>query len=440
MNFLQKYQNKKIAIYGMGLTGISVANVLKKFDIKIYCWDDNAEIRKKAKKHNYHVDKFWFNKNLIDKIVVSPGIDISNCRIKNYLKKNSKKIITDLDIFFEFNKNSLIISVTGTNGKSTTCKIVEKILKHAGYNVKTVGNIGKPILNLNSIKKKYTYIIEASSYQLEYSKLFRSHHAVILNISPDHLERHKNMKNYTNIKSKIFFAQKKTDYLYINSKNKYSKFIKKNFIRKNIKSNLVEINNKSYNFLLKQINNKYFSNNGNIENLIFAYKIAKNLKISDKKIVNAVNNFKGLPHRQEVVFSNKKILCINDSKATSFDASLQSLSSYNKIYWILGGLPKYKDIFNMKNVKKNIIKAYIIGKHIAFFKKQIKNDVLFTVSKDIRNALINIFKDLKTNKENKATILFSPAAASFDQFDNFEKRGIYFRKLLEKTIQLKKNV
>ncbi len=440
MNFLEKYQNKKIAIYGMGLTGFSVANIFKKFNIKIYCWDDNTKIRKKAKNNNYPINKFWLNKNLVDKIVVSPGIDISKCKIKNYLKKNSKKVITDLDIFFEFNKDSLIISITGTNGKSTTCKLIEKILKSAGHNVKTVGNIGKPILNLNRFKKRYTYIIETSSYQLEYSRLFRSKHAAILNISPDHLERHKNMKNYTNIKSRIFFAQKRSDYSYINSKNKYSKLIKKKFLEKNVKSHLVEINKKNYNFLLKKINNSYFSNNGNIENLIFAYKIAKNLKISDKKIINAINNFKGLPHRQEIIFSNKKILCINDSKATSFDASLQSLSSYNKIYWILGGLPKYKDIFNLKNVKKNISKAYIVGKHVSFFKKQIKNDILFIVSNNIKNALRNIFNDLKINKEKKVTILLSPAAASFDQFDNFEKRGIYFKNLAEKIIRLKKNV
>jgi len=216
---LQKYYNKKIAIYGMGITGCSAAKAFIKLKSKVLCWDDSNHIRKKIKKLNFPLAKFWLNNNLIDNIVISPGIDIKKCKIKKYLNKNLNKIITDLDLFFELNKDAIIISITGTNGKSTTCKIIEKILKTAKYNVKTVGNIGKPILS-TTYKKKIYLILEASSYQLQYSKLFRSKHAAILNISPDHLERHKNLKNYIQIKSKIFFAQNNLDYSYINSSNK----------------------------------------------------------------------------------------------------------------------------------------------------------------------------------------------------------------------------
>ena len=129
MAYSKKYQNKKIAIYGMGITGCSAAQVFKTLKSKIYCWDDNKKVRKKVKKLNYNLAKFWLNKNLIDFIVISPGIDINKCKIKRYLRKNSKRIITDLDLFFELNRKALIISITGTNGKSTTCKIIEKILR-----------------------------------------------------------------------------------------------------------------------------------------------------------------------------------------------------------------------------------------------------------------------------------------------------------------------
>ena len=125
----EKYQNKKIAIYGMGLTGISAAKTLKKLKATVFCWDDNRQVRKKINKLNFKVEKFWLSQNLIDKIIISPGIDINKCKIKNYLKKNINKIITDLDLFFELNRSALVISITGTNGKSTTCKIIEKILK-----------------------------------------------------------------------------------------------------------------------------------------------------------------------------------------------------------------------------------------------------------------------------------------------------------------------
>ena len=250
---LQKYQNKKIAIYGMGITGCSVAKTFKKLNAEIFCWDDNKKIREKIKNSKFQLNKFWLNHNSVDSIVISPGIDVNKCKIKNYLKKNSNKIITDLDLFFELNKDALIISITGTNGKSTTCKIIEKILKTARYNVKTVGNIGNPILSLSNLKKKYIFIIEVSSYQLQYSKLFRSKHAAILNISPDHLERHKNIKNYTKIKSKIFFAQTSSDYSYINFANKYSRLIKNIFRIQKLKSKLILVNKSNCDFLKKRL-------------------------------------------------------------------------------------------------------------------------------------------------------------------------------------------
>ena len=431
----QKYKNKKIAIYGMGITGCSAATTLKKLGAKIFCWDDNLKIRRKIKNFNFPLDKFWLNKDFFDNIVISPGIDINRCKIRKYLKKNLNKIITDLDLFFELNKNSTIISITGTNGKSTTCKIIEKILKTARYDVITAGNIGDPILSLDKIKKKYIFILEVSSYQLQYSKIFHSKYAAILNISPDHLERHKNIKNYVKVKSKIFLAQNGSDYSYINSRNKFSKLIKNIFKSLKLKSKLILVNKSSCNLLLKKINNKYFESEGNIENLTFAYTIVKNFKVSDKIIIKALNEFKGLPHRQEVIFSNKKLLCINDSKATSFDACLQSLLNYNKIYWIVGGVPKYKDNFYLKKVRKKIIKAYIVGKNISFFKKQIGNNIPYIVSKNIRNAVNNIYKDSKLNENSKKTILLSPAAASFDQFSNFENRGTYFKNLIIKKFK-----
>ena len=434
---LKKYQDKKIAIYGMGITGCSAARVFKRLKAQVYCWDDDQKTRKRAKNLKFQISKFWLSQNLADNILVSPGIDINKCRIKSYLKKNINKIITDLDLFFEINKDASIISITGTNGKSTTCKLIEKILKTARFNVKTVGNIGNPILFSSNQKKNNIFILEASSYQLAYSKPIHSKHAAILNISPDHLERHKNIKNYIKVKTKIFVAQKKSDYSYINLGDKYSKIIRRIFKKKKIKSKLIPIKTSNYNFLLKKIDNKYFKSKGNIENLFFAYKIAKNLKINDKIIVEAVNKFKGLPHRQETILSNKRLLCINDSKATSFDASLQSLSNYNKIYWIVGGLPKNQDKFDLKKVKGRIVKAYIVGKKISFFRKKIKNHISYKISNNIKNAINDIYEDIKLNKNEKNTILLSPAGASFDQFSNFEKRGIYFKNLITK--KFKKN-
>ena len=423
----------------MGKTGRSAAMFFKKSKAKVYCWDDDKKIRKKIKKLNLPLYKFWLKKDVIDTIVISPGIDIYKCKIKKFLKRNIKKIITDIDIFFEINKKAQIISITGTNGKSTTCKIIERILKADGKKVRIAGNIGNPILNLKKTKKNI-FVLEISSYQLQYSKLFRSKHAAILNISPDHLDRHKNIKNYIKIKSKIFFAQNSSDYSYVNLRDKYSKGLKKIHQIKKLKSRLVSINRSGCEFLLTKIKNKYLKREGNIENFAFAYQIVKKLNVKDKVIIRAMRNFKGLPHRQQTVLSTRKALYINDSKATSFDASLQSLLNYDKIYWIVGGLPKYKDSFKLNKVYKKIIKAYIIGKHTSFFRKQIGKKVTYFVSNSLQNALKNIHHDMKNSSNGKCTILLSPAAASFDQFSNFESRGISFTKLVKSSFKKNPNV
>jgi len=174
----------------------------------------------------------------------------------------------------------------------------------------------------------------------------------------------------------------------------------------------------------------------NLENISFVLRIASNYKIRLDIILQAFNKFKGLPHRQERLSLNNKIICINDSKATNFESSLQSLKSYKNILWIVGGLPKKGDKFFLNKFKKNIIKAYIIGKSTVFFKNQLRKKINFVVVNNLRNAVLKVIKDLKQINsinnltKNKYTILFSPAAASFDQFANFEDRGKKFKELI----------
>jgi len=415
----------------MGLTGCSVARTLKKLGAKIFCWDDDVKIRKKIKNLNFPLNKFWLNQSFIDDIVISPGIDVSRCKINNYLRKNLNKIITDLDLFFDLNKDCLMISITGTNGKSTTCKIIEKILKTAKYNVKTVGNIGNPILSLNKTKKKYVFILEVSSYQLQYSKLFRSKHAAILNISPDHLERHGSLKNYINAKFKLLKSQSRKDFAYINAKDKY---LHKKIKSSKVFSKIINVNlNKIYKFR-KKINNPYFLTRGSQENLSFIFSICETLNLKNKNILKIINKFKGLKFRQEIIYKSKKVTCINDSKATSFTSSINILKSLQKVFWVVGGIPKLGDKFTLKKSECKNINAYIFGKNKSFFVKQFKNKLSFCCFKDLKEAIQKILDDVKNSNNSNLhkTILFSPSAASFDSFNNFEERGEYFNFLLKK--------
>ena len=165
----------------------------------------------------------------------------------------------------------------------------------------------------------------------------------------------------------------------------------------------------------------------------FVFTFSKLLKIKEKIFINSMNSFKGLPHRFEIFLKKNNISFINDSKATSFKASLSALQSLRNIYWILGGLPKKKDKINLSSCKQNISKCYLIGKNIQFFKNQIRGKIPFAETKNLKNSIIQILKDCKNEQNNyHKFVLFSPAAASFDQFINFESRGEKFKKLSKK--------
>lgn len=219
----KKLRELSFLVYGLGLTGHSVINFLKKNKINNYLvWDDyNKNLHKKKKVIN--INKSFKN---VDFIVLSPGVSLNNSKNKKNLLKYKKKIITDIDLIFLFKKFSKSIVVTGTNGKSTTCKIIEHVLKKNGFKTAIGGNIGTPILDLNITNDSYL-IIEASSFQLSHSKFIRPDYAVLLNISNDHLDWHGSMKNYVNSKFKIFKLQKNNQYSLINSKYKL-RFKKKN--------------------------------------------------------------------------------------------------------------------------------------------------------------------------------------------------------------------
>ena len=161
----------------------------------------------------------------------------------------------------------------------------------------------------------------------------------------------------------------------------------------------------------------------------FVLELSKIFKISQKSFLKTMKSFVGLPHRYEIFLKKKNHIFVNDSKATSFQASKFALQNSKNIYWIVGGLPKKNDKIILKNLKSNIIKSYLIGKNTNFFKSQIQNRLNCIVSKTLKKSIIQILKDIRISKRKNCTILLSPAAASFDQFLNFEERGEEFKKL-----------
>ena len=423
LNSQNIFFNKRILIYGLGKSGLSTFKFLKKNN-NIIKYDD------KIKTNYKEIKKIKF-----DYIILSPGININRCSLSNFLKKNYKKIHTDLDIFYSHYKDNNKITITGTNGKSTTAKILYEVLKAQKVDVRLVGNIGNPILLEKNITNKTVFVIEASSYQLEYSKLFRSNISLILNISPDHLDRHKTISKYVNAKFKLVKNQSEKDLAILNVDNFY---IKQQLQLKNFYSKIIKINKKTNINFIKRVKNKYFATDGNKENLQFVFAVTKILKLQKDSLFKTLEKFKGLNYRQEIIYHSKKLTIINDSKATSFSSSESLLRSLDNVYWIVGGLAKKGDklLWNKKNNKN--IRAYIFGKDKVFFIDKLKKLMRYQSFLNLKTLIQKIFLDIKIdNKLTHKTILFSPAAASFDNFNNFEERGKFFNKLIMKHINAK---
>ena len=285
------FYKKKILIYGLGKSGLSAFKFLRKNN-KIIKYDDKL---KSGIKKIIAVE--------FDYIIISPGINIDECSLSKYLKINSKKIYTDLDVFYNRYKNNNKITITGTNGKSTTSKILYEVLKDQKVDVRLVGNIGNPVLLETKVTNKTVFVIEASSYQLEYSKLFSSNISIILNISPDHLERHKTINRYVTAKFKLLKNQSKKDFSILNTKNFY---IKRKLKSKIFLPKIIRLEKEINSTFLKKINNQFFKTDGNKENLKFILQVAKILKLKKNLLIKTLKNFKGLEYRQEIIYQSKK--------------------------------------------------------------------------------------------------------------------------------------
>tara|TARA_B110000037_G_scaffold219048_1_gene283357 strand:- start:1068 stop:2339 length:1272 start_codon:yes stop_codon:yes gene_type:complete len=422
LNNLNIFYKKKILIYGLGKSGLSTFKFLKR-DNQIIKYDDkiNSDIKK--------IKKIRF-----DYIIISPGINIHKCSLSKFLKNNSKKIFTDLDIFYNNHKKNYKITITGTNGKSTTAKILYEVLKDQKIDVRLVGNIGNPVLLEKKITNKTVFVIEASSYQLEYSKLFKSNISLILNISPDHLERHKTISGYVAAKFKLVKNQSKKDLAILNTENFY---INRELKSKNFLPKIIKIEKKIDDIFLKKIDNQYFNTEGNRENLKFILEVTKILKLKKKFLIKTLKRFKGLKYRQEKIFHSKKLTIINDSKATTFSSSVSILKSLNNVHWIVGGQAKKGDKLLLSKKDCRNFKAYIFGSNKNLFVSKIKKLMEYETFLNLKSLIKKLSLEIKSeNKKIHKTILFSPSAASFDNFKNFEERGKYFNQLIKKYMNV----
>jgi UDP-N-acetylmuramoylalanine--D-glutamate ligase len=423
------YKNKKIVVFGLEKSGKAVVEKLLKLGANVYATDLKSKKELGLEKITSNKIKFFLGshpQNLIknaDIIIVSPGVPWDLPILK---KARQKKIpvISEIEFAFRFFSKP-IIAVTGTNGKSTTTALIGELLKAAGYKVKIAGNIGLPLTKIND--KKLDFIVaEISSYQLEGAKKFRPWISIILNITPDHLTRHKNMKNYATIKAKIFANQTKDDYYIYNNENDLI-----NKISRRAKTNKIPFSKNDANFLVSGIK---IPGEHNLENSLAAIAAAKIAGVKNDIIKNVLKKFAGLKHRLEFVRKIKGISFINDSKATNPESAIVgikgTLAFSKRIHLIAGGRDKGTDLdIFAKTVGKFVVRTILIGEAAERFsqfllKTGYKN---FTKVNYLKEAVKNAF----FNARKGDVILLSPACASFDMFKNFEDRGRKFKKIVK---------
>ena len=437
--------NKSISIIGAGESGIGAAILAKKNSYDVFVSDNNIiktnyrkvliENRIDFEEGGHSFEKI-LNSNLIIK---SPGIPNESELIKK-INKLDLNLISEIDFAYRFTK-AKIIAITGTNGKTTTSLITYKILKDAGLNVCIAGNIGNSFSHAISKKDYDVVVLEVSSFQLDNIVEFSPYISILLNITPDHLDRYNNdFENYLKSKLNITLNQTTNDFLiYNNDDTSFSdlqtqakkipisianKTFDEGGYYKNNKIN-INLNNKAMTIEKLALNGTH-----NIFNSMAAAMAARVFEVSDDVIRKSLIDFENIEHRLEYVITVHGIDFINDSKATNVNAAWYALESMNKSFvWILGGVDKGNDYTELiKVAKEKKIKAIIcLGPNNKKIKASFKNVVdLIEDAKDMSEAVKKSYNIASSGD----AVLLSPACASFDLFENYEHRGSEFKKMV----------
>ncbi|MDO5041184.1 MAG: UDP-N-acetylmuramoyl-L-alanine--D-glutamate ligase, partial [Peptoniphilus sp.] len=414
---------------------------LSNFNVNIYIYNENIE---SLKEYSEYIFKIYKDSDLerMDFIVKSPGVKPDHPILKQ-AEKNKIPIKSDLEVFYEISKCKNTIAVTGTNGKTTTSSLIANILKEK-YNTYLVGNIGKSVFDIAlEARKEDCVVIEASSFQLEYIDKFKPRVAVITNVTSDHLDWHKTVQNYRNAKYKIFSNQSAEDYIIINedSELKDSDILPKKYFFSTekvvskgtyLKDDAIYFKDEAENKII-DLNEIKIPGKHNIENIMCAINAAALLKVPADLIYRSVKNFMGVEHRIEFVRELREVKYYNDSKGTNPDSTIMAIKAMEgSIILIAGGYDKNANFDEMLELAKKKVKTLILfgqtaEKIQAAAKKQ---GMHIYIVKNLDQA-VELSHSLA---EEEDVVLLSPACASWDMYESYEKRGEHFKKLVNELI------
>ena len=447
------FEGRRVAVFGLGRSGITAARALKAGGATPILWDDGVSGRLQAQAEGFVVEDLttadWSG---FAALVLSPGAPLTHPKphwTVDKARAAGVPVVGDIELFARAldalpeGRRPWVIAITGTNGKSTTTALIGWVLQQAGLTVHVGGNIGIGVLALPEPTPGAVYVIEVSSYQLDLTTGFAPDAAILTNISPDHLDRHGGMEGYVAAKRRIFQSRKTAPYVGID--DPYGFAIWQELKAEGRAVDPVSVERPMDDDLGMYLMDDWLTYNAggrpapivdlskarslpgrhNAQNAAFAFLAVNDMGIPEETVVKGLLTFPGLAHRMEAVGHIGHVRFINDSKATNADAARQALASYPKVFWIAGGKPKDGGIDDLADLFPRVAKAYLIGEAAEAFAATL-GDTPHVISKTMDAAVVATAADAASAGGDQI-VLLSPACASFDQYPDFEVRGEAFR-------------
>jgi UDP-N-acetylmuramoylalanine--D-glutamate ligase len=436
-------------VLGLARSGLATMRALMAAGIECAAWDDSAQTRAAAASAGvklappHEID--W---SKITALVISPGIP--NLLPKPHpvaaaARAAGKPLICDIDLLARAEPKARFVAITGTNGKSTTTALIGHILHSAGWPSQMGGNIGRPVLDLEPLGLGGVYVLEMSSYQLELVQAFHANVAVWLNVTPDHLDRHGDMEGYVAAKRHIFDRQATRDCAIIGIGDKYSIDVFRWLTQRRLAEDIAVVPMALRRTIAGGVNFQAgrlvdaegytvefadvptLPGDHNAQDAAAAWAAVRWIGVPREKAAAGLRSYPGLPHRQERVAAVGDVIYVNDSKATNADAAARALSSYDDIYWILGGQAKEGGVAPLAPYFNRVRKAFLIGEATDLFAGQLEGKVSYERCGDLQSALAAA--QAESADHGPAVVLLSPACASWDQWKSYEHRGDAFREM-----------
>ncbi len=463
----QTYAGRRVAVFGLGRSGIACARALIRGGAEVLAWDDGIAGRERAKAAGLPlVDLRYVDFATLDALVLSPGVPLTH-PVPHWTVRKAEDaglpVIGDTAIFHAEARRAgaRIVAITGTNGKSTTTALIGHVLKTHGLDAHVGGNIGRAVFSLPAPRPGRIYVLEMSSYQIDLSPGFRPDVGVLLNVTPDHLDRHGSLERYAAVKARLFAHQVPGDVAVIS--------VDDAFCRQALETLPAGVRRVSFSVgrMLDEgicvIDGVLHERKGgrtvqgmdlamarslrgvhNWQNAAAAWGACRALLLEAGMIARAFNRFPGLAHRMEPLGTVEGVAFVNDSKATNAEAAARALATFDEIYWIAGGQAKAGGIAPLAGHFPKVRKAYLIGEAAVAFAETLEaagvpHAVVQTLDRAVVQALADAKADLWAGRVHHPVVLLAPACASFDQYPSFEARGEHFRALVEALRERKAN-